>query len=699
MQIPESFLKSEVREGFYITAKMKRCWASIIEVLNEISIICNRHNLKWWMDWGTLLGQVRCGGFIPWDDDLDISMMREDYMKFLDYAKEELPEGYSLANVYEKTDCTGSITRVVNSEVVTFNEDFLEKNHGFPYINGVDIMVIDYVARDEKRDKKLCELISRLHNLAESIEPEWLYKDVMKVQPFPEYLKGLERDCHKTFNKTRPIAQQLEILGQDLMETVSEDEADMAASMGAHATRETFGGIFPKEYYKELIMMPFEFYEVPVPLHYDYKMKKIFGNYMQPYRGGGTHEYPVYSRQEKLVFEKIGKRAWPAYTYSAEDLYPKISSKVEIESSQSGNSSQDNNNNQDKKTDSPKDSIEKGKDKMDIVFLITKASNWVFMLKEYNKAVENPENQVYVIPIPYYYRTNTMNIGEEIHYEGAELANYVEITGFDKYDFYGRNPDIVYFDNPYDLYDAHLAAYPMFNTERIRFYAKKMVYVSCILVDEYDDTDEKAKKMMQYCICTPGVARADEVIVQSENIRQRYIDALTEWAGEDTKSVWEEKVRSGGMTQEDLEEYPKIADEELGEEWLTVLNKPDGSRKKVILFYTSISALIENSKIAIEKLKGVFQLFKENVEDVIVYYHPDSNIFKYLENFNKPLFDEYNEVVQQFISEDYGIYDDGDDDYFMVRLCDAFYGDNGTTMYHCMRAKKPVMAMNYEIEV
>ena len=212
------------------------------------------------------------------------------------------------------------------------------------------------------------------------------------------------------------------------------------------------------------------------------------------------------------------------------------------------------------------------REQKDIVFLVTKAENWPFMQKEYEKAVEEGAN-VYVIPIPYFYRTNTMGVDTAVHYEGQQLAQFVEVTGFDRYDFYGRNPDVVYFDTPYDLYDAHLAVHPMFYTDRIREFSKKMFYISCIMVDEYEATDLKAVKMMKFCINTPGVAKADEVIVQSENIRERYIESLTEWAGEDTKEIWEQKIKPTGLTPEEFKEYPKVTNEELTEEWLAVLAK------------------------------------------------------------------------------------------------------------------------------
>jgi lipopolysaccharide cholinephosphotransferase len=70
----------------------------LFEMLNDLAEIINTHNLTWWLDGGTLLGLVRSGGFIPWDDDMDISLPRNDYIKLMLILKEDkqFNEKYSL---------------------------------------------------------------------------------------------------------------------------------------------------------------------------------------------------------------------------------------------------------------------------------------------------------------------------------------------------------------------------------------------------------------------------------------------------------------------------------------------------------------------------------------------------------------------------------------------------------------------------
>ena len=71
MEFNDDFFQDEVREGFYVSGMVKRAWAAQIEVLNEIDELCKKHDIKWFLDSGFLLGVVRHGGMIPWDDDID----------------------------------------------------------------------------------------------------------------------------------------------------------------------------------------------------------------------------------------------------------------------------------------------------------------------------------------------------------------------------------------------------------------------------------------------------------------------------------------------------------------------------------------------------------------------------------------------------------------------------------------------------
>lgn len=74
----------------------------MLEILKCIDSICEKHNIRYWLSSGTLLGAMRHGGFIPWDDDVDIEMLREDYIKLMEILPKELPEQYVLQN--NKTD-------------------------------------------------------------------------------------------------------------------------------------------------------------------------------------------------------------------------------------------------------------------------------------------------------------------------------------------------------------------------------------------------------------------------------------------------------------------------------------------------------------------------------------------------------------------------------------------------------------------
>ena len=77
---------------------LRKAQLHMLDILVEIDLICRRHKIPYWIDFGTLLGAVRHKGFIPWDDDLDISILRKDRNRFCKYMKKELPERFFLFN-------------------------------------------------------------------------------------------------------------------------------------------------------------------------------------------------------------------------------------------------------------------------------------------------------------------------------------------------------------------------------------------------------------------------------------------------------------------------------------------------------------------------------------------------------------------------------------------------------------------------
>lgn len=122
---------------------LKPVWEAILCVYKEFARICEKHNLRFYVTDGSAIGAIRHKGFIPWDDDLDISMPREDYCRFLEIAKDELPPHLKTLSIEENPEYNALFAKVIESrrEVV---ED-VEHKIGYTLTSGIyiDIFPID----------------------------------------------------------------------------------------------------------------------------------------------------------------------------------------------------------------------------------------------------------------------------------------------------------------------------------------------------------------------------------------------------------------------------------------------------------------------------------------------------------------------------------------------------------------------------
>lgn len=116
---------------------LRKMQLRILDILVEIDRICRKHNINYWIDFGTLLGAVRHGGFIPWDDDLDIAMLSEDLQKFMEIAPKELPPTLFLQTKLTDPSYTMLVNKVRDKEsfFITQHEDFTKNYQKGLYVD------------------------------------------------------------------------------------------------------------------------------------------------------------------------------------------------------------------------------------------------------------------------------------------------------------------------------------------------------------------------------------------------------------------------------------------------------------------------------------------------------------------------------------------------------------------------------------
>lgn len=302
MVVDSSYFEEEEREGFLVTEAMKRYWAASLHTVEHFADICKKYDLKWWIDCGTMLGAVRHKGWIPWDDDIDIAMERNDYIRFLSIAKAELPSGYEV-DTYENPWHRYSGFSVVNNHRGTlFSDEILQEYFWCPFPAGFDLYAYDGCPRDPMEQQR------------------WRLEGM-------EYLLAMKliREEGIMASRTKAALRQVGYRGK----YGKADEAGLLAELG-HKIDET-GARYRmqntkyllryshfvhfdeeprllREWFNEIIEMPFEYMRLPVPRGAKDILACNYGDYMAPVQGASTHDYPIYTRhmEEMIRFLENG---------------------------------------------------------------------------------------------------------------------------------------------------------------------------------------------------------------------------------------------------------------------------------------------------------------------------------------------------------------------------------------------------------
>lgn len=295
MVFDKSFFKGEEIDNFFVDSTMKRYWAASIETLEEIDKVCKKHGITWYADGGTLLGTVRHRGFVPWDDDMDIAMKRSDYELFLQIAQSELPEHYMVLNSDSEKYWVNNAASVSNwdeDQYVTLETCRLVKYHGCPFPIGIDVFPLDYMYRDkqqeELRDRLLMGIWYAIAAIDQELGENQIRQRVYTIETVAQFKLPDWNGDYKV------LKRELRHFSDTVMQLCPEEEADELAELRWFLLGEYPEARFRKEWYKEVIYMPFHGFQMPVPREYDKILKGTYGDYMTPVQGTASHSYPKF---------------------------------------------------------------------------------------------------------------------------------------------------------------------------------------------------------------------------------------------------------------------------------------------------------------------------------------------------------------------------------------------------------------------
>ena len=249
-----------------------------LEIMDYIDKICKKYDIKYCIFWGSLLGAIRHKGFIPWDDDIDIAMLPDDYKKFMEVMENENSDKYYLQNIYNTKYYIFPFSKVRKYHTTRIDE---ESNY-LPFKKGINIDVFPLFKYPTSKFK------------------QFLFKYRLQVINVL-----LTRDYKQEKSKKKYINVFLHLVPRSLTNKVLIRKMNKLLNYNGEFNeyRVTYKKGFDKNCF-DVITVPFEDRKYTAPAGYDKILTELYGDYMTPPPKKDRHGHGAESKNIILSFDK-----------------------------------------------------------------------------------------------------------------------------------------------------------------------------------------------------------------------------------------------------------------------------------------------------------------------------------------------------------------------------------------------------------
>ena len=328
---------------------------------------------------------------------------------------------------------------------------------------------------------------------------------------------------------------------------------------------------------------------------------------------------------------------------------------------------------------------------------------WDCLESIYLAALQDSDCDVYCVPIPYYDK-NADGSFADMYYELDQFPSNIDVTSYLDYDFRERRPDVIYIHNPYDNWNHITSVHPDYYCKNLRDYTDNLIYIPYFVLNEIDPHNQAAINGMKHFCFLPGTIYANKVILQSENMKQIYVNEFIKAAAENglsgaftDRKVQEEKFLGLGSPKLDKISNSNKADLSIPDSWLSVIRKENGIYKKIVLYNTSITAFLNNEENFLIKIADTLDFFKKEQEEIAFLWRPHPLMESTVRSYRPDLLPLYQSMVEDYCDLGWGIFDDSSDLNRAIMVSDCYYGDNSSVVQLYQKTEKPIMIQNVGI--